>query len=173
MTTEQEHALAREAAQQLDSAACGALLTSDRIRARIPVLLAFANRIHELRVKEERAAVPRASGAALISKERARQIAVEDWTPEHDDHHTNFEITSAACCYAVAAELLGVKGFFKITLETVSNTPDEWPWDFQWWKPSADPIRNLVKAGALIAAEIDRLQRLKTSLRATLKGERI
>lgn len=35
-----------------------------------------------------------------------------------------------------------------------------WPWDASWWKPSADPIRNLVKAGALIAAEIDRLQRL-------------
>jgi hypothetical protein len=35
-----------------------------------------------------------------------------------------------------------------------------WPWDQDWWKPSPDPIRNLVKAGALIAAEIDRLQRL-------------
>jgi hypothetical protein len=34
-----------------------------------------------------------------------------------------------------------------------------WPWDPSWWKPSPDPIRNLVKAGALIAAEIDRLQR--------------
>ena len=35
-----------------------------------------------------------------------------------------------------------------------------WPWDMKWWKPSdEDPIRNLVKAGALIAAEIDRLQR--------------
>ena len=37
----------------------------------------------------------------------------------------------------------------------------DWPssWNTSWWKPSADPIRNLVKAGALIAAEIDRLQR--------------
>lgn len=36
-----------------------------------------------------------------------------------------------------------------------------WPWDENWWKPSLDPIRNLVKAGALLAAEIDRLQRSK------------
>jgi hypothetical protein len=35
-----------------------------------------------------------------------------------------------------------------------------WPWDEKWWKPSTNPIRNLVKAGALIAAEIDRLQRV-------------
>ncbi len=37
----------------------------------------------------------------------------------------------------------------------------QWPedWEAEAWKPSADPVRNLVKAGALIAAEIDRLQR--------------
>jgi hypothetical protein len=32
-----------------------------------------------------------------------------------------------------------------------------WPWEPEGWKPSDDPIRNLVKAGSLIAAEIDRL----------------
>jgi hypothetical protein len=35
-----------------------------------------------------------------------------------------------------------------------------WPWEQpDWWKPSDNPIRNLEKAGALIAAEIDRLIR--------------
>lgn len=38
--------------------------------------------------------------------------------------------------------------------------PDGWPFGQDWWKPSNDPIRNLVKAGALIAAEIDRLHRI-------------
>ena len=38
--------------------------------------------------------------------------------------------------------------------------PDDWPWSDKWWKPK-DKIRDLVRAGALIAAEIDRLQRLK------------
>ncbi len=35
-----------------------------------------------------------------------------------------------------------------------------WPWEMAWLKISEDPVRNLVKAGALIAAEIDRLLRL-------------
>jgi hypothetical protein len=37
--------------------------------------------------------------------------------------------------------------------------PPGWPWGTSWFKPSGDDIRDLVKAGALIAAEIDRLQR--------------
>jgi len=36
-----------------------------------------------------------------------------------------------------------------------------WPWGKEWWKPS-DRRRDLVKAGALIAAEIDRLDRAKS-----------
>jgi hypothetical protein len=37
-----------------------------------------------------------------------------------------------------------------------------WPWDKGWWKPTPDNrIRELEKAGALIAAEIDRLQRME------------
>ena len=38
--------------------------------------------------------------------------------------------------------------------------PDSWPWDEGDWNPQ-DPERDLVKAGALIAAELDRLQRAK------------
>lgn len=37
--------------------------------------------------------------------------------------------------------------------------PDSWPWAKKYWKPKT-PLEDLVKAGALIAAEIDRLQRL-------------
>lgn len=37
--------------------------------------------------------------------------------------------------------------------------PDGWPWAPEWWKPSNDPVANLVRAGALIAAELDRLAR--------------
>lgn len=44
-----------------------------------------------------------------------------------------------------------------------ASTPRYWPWEPGWWKPGkgnsyADRVRELVKAGALIAAEIDRLQ---------------
>ena len=42
----------------------------------------------------------------------------------------------------------------------------------EWWKPSIDPVRNLAKAGALIAAEIDRLQRqLHTNVQEALALE--
>lgn len=37
--------------------------------------------------------------------------------------------------------------------------PGAWPWYLDSFKPSIDPIRNLEKAGALLAAEIDRLER--------------
>jgi len=36
--------------------------------------------------------------------------------------------------------------------------PPIWPWEKSWWKPTPnDRVKELVKAGALIAAEIDRL----------------
>lgn len=88
------------------------------------------------------------SGIERITAERQRQIEVEGWTPEHDDEHVPSALTAAACCYAYAA--------FDAD---PSNVPGDWPWSARWWKPSDDPIRNLVKAGALIAAEIDRLER--------------
>lgn len=90
-------------------------------------------------------------GAYLIHQERLRQQQVEGWTPEHDDQHVGGELAAAADAYIFAAlALVAGKPIDKTVL---------WPWADDWWKPSDDPIRNLVKAGALIAAEIDRLQR--------------
>lgn len=94
-----------------------------------------------------------ADGAGLIAAERARQVAVEGWTPEHDDAHATGELLEAALAYGCHS-LEQVKNWH--SMRTVHGL---WPWDVNWWKPSDDPIRNLVKAGALIAAEIDRLKR--------------
>lgn len=88
------------------------------------------------------------SGAMQIQSERIRQQTEEGWTPEHDDKHTDCELLRAAACYMV------VPG-------SPLEAAESWPWEKSWWKPSHDPVRNLVKAGALIAAEIDRIQRLK------------
>lgn len=85
------------------------------------------------------------SGAELIAAERQRQMNVEGWTPEHDAEHSQHELLQAAICYARTVEYGDMQD------------AEDWPWTENWWKPSADPIRNLVKAGALIAAEIDRL----------------
>lgn len=86
-------------------------------------------------------------GIALMAAERQRQIAQEDWTPDHDDRHDDGELASAAI------------GYIQATWKKFRRPPANWPWDDAWWKPSPDPVRNLVKAGALIAAEIDRLRR--------------
>ena len=96
-------------------------------------------------------------GAALIALERQRQIDEEGWTPEHDDEHPHCELSQAAKTYITAAQLVARGG--DPSFLNIASVNIHWPWEPSWWKPSDDPIRNLVKAGALIAAEIDRLER--------------
>lgn len=92
----------------------------------------------------------RSEGAEMIRRERLRQIRVEGWTPEHDDQWQNSELIRAALRYAqLAAIQCGFTG------RIISSTPEDWPWDVEWWKPSDDPKVNLKKAGALLAAAID------------------
>src|SRR5882762_8877272 len=98
------------------------------------------------------------NGVELIAAERQRQIDVEGWSPKHDDEHTEQELANAACSYIDAAALI------QHQFTDYTQVPSDWQWNADWWKPSSDPIRNLVKAGALIAAEIDRLQRAKEKL---------
>lgn len=93
--------------------------------------------------------------AVDVLAERQRQITAEGWTPEHDDKHDRGELANAAACYAIGSRL----GFGMSWKEEIIER--FWPWAFAWWKPST-PRRNLVKAAALILAEIDRLDRLPT-----------
>ena len=79
-------------------------------------------------------------GSDLIAAERQRQIDAEGWTPEHDNNHDKGSLAEAAAAYVLCDRTL-------------------WPWDEEDWKPGTNDVRRLVKAGALIAAEIDRLQR--------------
>lgn len=81
-----------------------------------------------------------------VISERQRQRAVEGWTSEHDDAYQNSELADAAACYAINAHNQGL------------STPAHWPWAPDWWKQSG-PRRDLVKAGALILAEIERIDR--------------
>jgi len=95
------------------------------------------------------------NGIELIAAERQRQIGKKGWSREHDDWHIAGELTDAAECYLHHANMLEqlIKPSYNM-----NGAPSEWPWQACWWKPSDDVVRNLVKAGALIAAEIDRLQ---------------
>ena len=88
------------------------------------------------------------TGIELIAAERKRQIEVEGWTLGHDDHHDGQELALAAAAYALP------RGH-KNRLDHFGETG----WEMESWKPEQSRIRELEKAGALIAAEIDRLLR--------------
>ncbi|ENL1644626.1 ead/Ea22-like family protein [Raoultella ornithinolytica] len=86
------------------------------------------------------------AAAADVLAERQRQVTAEGWTAEGDDSYQNSELADAAACYAIHAHNQGF------------STPAHWPWPPTWWKQT-NPRRDLVKAGALILAEIERLDR--------------
>lgn len=97
------------------------------------------------------------SGVELIKQERTRQIEKEKWSPDHDDEHCTGSLALAAATYAIPDHIRK----FKIWNETLQEKL--WPWSPGWFKSNKeDRIRDLVKAGALCAAEIDRLQRQST-----------
>jgi hypothetical protein len=89
-----------------------------------------------------------ARGADLIREERRRQIEQEGYNDLHDRHHTPQVLCRAAIGYALHEDPS------KLVADAAANL---WPWSKEYWKPK-DQLRNLVRAGALIAAAIDRLQ---------------
>lgn len=98
------------------------------------------------------------SAASDVLAERHRQIEAEGWTPEHDDAHKNGSLSRAGGFYALNA---GAAMWYGTTDTTICDAaPDGWPWAPEWWKPS-EARRDLVKAAALILAEIERLDRIQ------------
>lgn len=88
-----------------------------------------------------------------VVKERIRQVMVERWSASHDDEHSNRELAKAAASYAYEAGRTDHQR--KLDEGTL---PLSWPWANKWWKPTTRR-RDLVKAAALILAEIERLDR--------------
>lgn len=84
-----------------------------------------------------------------IARERDRQVIVEGFTPESNDRYEPGVLARAAACYALAG--------FGFT--THAELKKMWPFDAEQWKPT-DPRRDLEKAGALIAAEIEHIDRI-------------
>lgn len=108
------------------------------------------------------------TGIEMMAAERRRQVEVEKFTPEHDAGHINGELAWAACAFAAPGPI------FKIITNigsriTFSDPFPEW-WTSKWDRraefridahglsPLEQRIDLLAKAGALLAAEIDRLK---------------
>lgn len=105
-----------------------------------------------------------------IAAERRRQVTSEGWTIEHDDEHTDGSMAMAAAVYAhpnmpateKRTDLVerGRSAGESIMYPLVSAVPSLWPraWTAYWYKPK-NRRRDLVRAAALIVAEIERLDR--------------
>lgn len=95
-------------------------------------------------------------GAAIndVIAERKRQIEIEGWDSKHDDEHDAGELASAGVSYALNAACI----VHPLNGTPIEGIPLTWPWAGEWWKPTS-PRRDLVKAAALIIAEIDRMDR--------------
>jgi hypothetical protein len=113
------------------------------------------------------------SGAGRIFAERLRQVRIEGFGYAADDAYRHQQLARAATCYALPHDDMRRQGCL-----IFGGKPDGWPWPDVAWKPGhivdlsngesgifgmpiEDRIRELEKAGALCAAEIDRLVRLQ------------
>lgn len=115
------------------------------------------------------------TGVELIRTERIRQVSVKGWTEEHDDEHIEGELARAGAAYALAT-CFGQPG----PHDVVELCDDVWPFEdgegCKWtpcYRALGDPhatsgatildlqIRDLTRGGALIAAELDRLLRIR------------
>lgn len=123
------------------------------------------------------------TGAERIAAERKRQIDGEDYTASYDDRYMSHDLAWAAACYAAPSAV------FRLESNQIGSFEfcDPWPWgpDADRRRPCDEGVggtrsglgldvvlgsaphtfktrvRELEKAGALIAAEIDRLLRLQ------------
>jgi hypothetical protein len=97
-----------------------------------------------------------------VMAERHRQMMVEGWTAKHDDEHSNGGMARAAAAYALAGSSDGRIVGDEMTPSIIERIWHSTGWSRQWWKPK-DKRRNLVRAAALLLAEIERLDRHDTS----------
>lgn len=100
-------------------------------------------------VGEPWAGLQRAASDVIL--ERLRQVHGEGFTLERDDGYENGQLPRAAACYLVGSAGLPSR------LRTL-----HWPFAPEWLKPGGRRA-DLVKAAALILAEIERLDRAEAA----------
>ena len=98
------------------------------------------------------------SGIELITEERQEQIEKHKWSLEHDKkQHADGSLVRAACAIAYDSE----------PYKPAKISAPDWAWEIREYKQSLyeghemkEKIERLKVPGALIAAEIDRLQNI-------------
>lgn len=114
------------------------------------------------------------TGIELIAAERKRQIEEEGWSLEHDDQHTTGALVAAAIAYAALETMYVYRsvGDDHVFVDATSRLPffreveetrysdDSSRYRIYSEKKQYSRIQSLIVAGAFIAAEIDRLQRV-------------
>lgn len=112
------------------------------------------------------------SGVTLIGIERSRQIEDLGYDAAHDDLHRSSEIAIAAICYAIASASEHIEGAPWLVRGL-------WPWSVMeipqpaytvFGNDDEASLNQLIKAGALVAAEIDRRLRLQQPHVSTFGG---
>lgn len=113
----------------------------------------------------------RKTGIELITQERQEQIEKHGWSKEHDAKHDQGELANAACSYAMTSEMQDYLD---------ENWGDDmhlsfWPFELSYYKKDnsgeVEKIKDLAKAGALIAAEIDRLQAEQAQIKKKMENK--
>lgn len=111
-----------------------------------------------------------------VAAERWRQRAPkhqggEGWTDAHDDAYKSSSMAAAAACYAYYGSLDDKYRAYEHNRHLhrgpgiLSVLSHMWPrsWTAAWWKPK-DRRRDLVRAAALLLAEIERLDRAEIKI---------
>lgn len=131
------------------------------VRRALRTVLFFIDSMQEKPKSTERK-INMKKGIELIAEERQRQIDVEGYSAQHDSQHNASELIYAAIAYVESAKVgvncaeMGNTNKHEIMRrKTEMGRYYPFGWNF---KPTTD-IRDLIKAGALIAAAIDRLQK--------------
>tara|TARA_R110002074_G_scaffold253081_4_gene425106 strand:+ start:9229 stop:9663 length:435 start_codon:yes stop_codon:yes gene_type:complete len=83
-----------------------------------------------------------------IIGERIIQQKMKGFDAVHDDEHADGELARAAAAYAFSGAKMPL-------FQAMALWPHAW---VEWWNPKS-PREDLVRAGALIVAEIERLDR--------------
>jgi len=91
---------------------------------------------------------------AEIGQERQRQQEKEGYDTAHDDYHDFGELSGAGAAYALNASCQ----LYPHCAMPLDEKPESFIWDEKHWKPKT-PRKDLLRAAALIVAEIEKIDR--------------